>query len=329
MLAMIFEQPGNPDVMHLAAVPDPAPRDGELLVRVHASALNRADLLQRLGGYPPRPGESDILGLEFAGVVVALGPGVTAFRAGDRVYGLAGGGGYAQLATIHESLAMPTPANLSCQEAASIPEVFFTAHDALVTLGGLAAGGTALVHAGGSGVGIAAIQIVKAMNGRVIITAGSDDKCQRALALGADLAVNYHTGNFAEEVHRFTDRQGVHVILDVVGGPYWAANIASLARRGRLIIVGLMGGPITEVDLGQILSRRLRVEGTAMRSRSLEERALVRGRYQRDVEPHVRAGTIRPVIDTVFPLRAAAEAHQYMGANLNFGKIVLDVEHGC
>ena len=328
MKAIIVEKPGDADVLRLTSVLDPIPKDDELLVRVHATALNRADILQRMGGYPSRRGDSDILGLELAGEVVDVGAAVTQFTPGDHIYGLSGAGGYAQLATIHESLAMPMPKELNFQQAASIPEVFFTAGTALRTLGNLQEGERALIHAGGSGVGIAAIQIAKLLKAEVWATCGSAGKCKKAGRLGADVAINYQEQDFADEVKQRTDGEGVHVILDVVGADHWARNIASLATAGRMVLVGALSGTKTDVNLGQILGRRLQIFGTVMRSRPLADRAAMTRDYRDTLEAAIVSGKMKPVIDKVFPLREAAEAHRYMEANQNFGKIVLDVAGG-
>ena len=325
MKAIVFDEPGEAEVMRLAEVDAPGMGDQGLLVRVHASALNRADILQRRGLYAAGPGASPILGLELAGEVQAVGRDVGAFRPGDRVYGLSGGGGYGEWATIHEALALPIPDGWSYQYAAAIPEVFYTANEALRTLGHLAAGERTLIHAGGSGVGIAAIQIGKEVGAAVWVTAGSDEKCARARELGADVAINYKREEFGAVVKERTEGKGVDVILDVLGASYWERNLASLNAAGRLILVGLMGGAKVEANLGLILSRRLRVIGTAMRSQPLENRVAITRRYREWVEPRLINGTFRPIIDRVFPLREAAAAHRYMEANKNFGKIVLDV----
>lgn len=328
MKAIVVEQPGGPEQLALAEVPDPVPADGELLVRVHASALNRADTNQREGNYPPQHGASEILGLELAGEVVGLGPGADRFREGDRVYGLSGGGGYAELATLHQDLAMPIPAQWDYQTAASVPEVFFTASTAIHTLGGLESGQRALIHGGGSGVGIAAIQIAKLLGGEAWITAGTDEKCAKALEIGAARTINYKQKDFAADVKEATGGEGVHVILDLVGGPYLERNLKSLAVAGRLVEVGLMGGPKTEVNLGLLMVKRLQIFGTVMRSRPLADRVAITRHYQEQLEPALIDGRMRPVIDSVFPLRDAADAHRYMESDKNFGKIVLDVPGG-
>lgn len=328
MKAIVIDAPGDASQLRLADVPDPQPNPDELLIRVHATALNRADILQRQGLYPPPPGASEIPGLELAGEVVAVGAAVRRFRPGDRVYGLSGAGGYAQLATLPESLVMPIPDRFDFLQAASIPEVFFTANEALITLGRLQAGGRALVHAGGSGVGIAAIQIGTAIGAEIFVTAGSDAKCARARDLGAALAINYKTHDFVEAVKEHTHGRGVDVLLDVAGASYFDRNLRSLADGGRLILVGMLGGTRSEIDLGYVLRRRLQIIGTVLRARSLEERTAITRRYQEQVEPLLIAGKIVPIIDRVFPLRDATEAHRYMEADKNFGKIVLDVAAG-
>ena len=325
MQAIVIEGDGkSADSLKLAEVPDPVPGDEDVLLRVYGTALNRADILQRLGGYPARPGASGILGLELAGEVIGVGSRVTGFQAGDRVYGLSGGGGYAQLATLHQSLAMRVPDGLTWHEAASIPEVFFTANTALRTLGAVQPGERALIHAGGSGVGIAAIQIGRLIGAEVWVTAGSDEKCARAEELGADVAVNYREHSFADVVEERTDGAGLQMILDVIGRDYLDANLRALSEAGRLVLVGLMGGARAEADLGLVLRKRLRIYGTVMRSRPLIDRAAITRDYQQHLEPAIVNGEMKPIIDSVFPLRDAAGAHRYMEENRNFGKIVLD-----
>ena len=325
MKAIVVEPPGkDADSLRVAEVADPVAGDAEVLLRVHATALNRADIMQRMGGYPAQHGASEILGLELAGEVIEVGSRVRSLAVGDRVYGLSGGGGYAELATLHESLAMPIPEGMSWHEAASIPEVFFTANTAVRTLGETQPGERLLVHAGGSGVGIAAIQIGRLIGAEVWTTAGSAEKCERAAELGAQVAINYREESFADVVQERTGGRGADVILDVIGRDYWDANLRSLATAGRLVLVGLMGGAVAETNLGQLMTKRLRVFGTVMRSRPLLDRAAITRDYQEHLEPAIVAGQMRPVIDSVFPLREAAAAHQYMAENRNFGKILLD-----
>ncbi|MXX31157.1 MAG: NAD(P)H-quinone oxidoreductase, partial [Chloroflexi bacterium] len=266
MRAIVVDPPGKTaESLRLDEVPDPQPADEEVLLRVHATALNRADMMQRMGSYPAQHGASEILGLELAGEVIEAGSKVRNLSVGDRVYGLSGGGGYAEMATLHESLAMPIPDELTYHEAASIPEVFFTANTAVRTLGETLPGERILIHAGGSGVGIAAIQIARLIGAEVWITAGSEEKCERARELGADLTINYREQDFAEVVAERTGGQGVDVILDVIGRDYWDANLRALGHAGRLVLVGLMGGAVAETNLGMILSKRLQIFGTVMR----------------------------------------------------------------
>lgn len=325
MKAIVVDGDGKAaDSLRIAEVADPLAGDEEVLLRVHATALNRADIMQRMGGYPPQHGASEVLGLELAGEVIEVGARVRSLAVGDRVYGLSGGGGYAELATLHESLAMPIPAGLSYHEAASIPEVFFTANTAVRTLAQTQPGERLLVHAGGSGVGIAAIQIGRLIGAEVWTTAGSAEKCERAAELGAQVAINYREQSFADVVRERTDGRGVDAILDVIGRDYWEANLRSLATAGRLVLVGLMGGAVAETNLGVILSKRLRIYGTVMRARPLIDRAAITRDYREHLEPAIVAGEMRPIIDSVFPLREAAAAHRYMEENRNFGKILLD-----
>ena len=299
MKAIVVEPPGRTaDSLRIEEVADPVAGDEEVLLRVHASALNRADMMQRMGGYPAQHGASAILGLELSGEVIEVGSRVRSLSVGDRVYGLSGGGGYAELATIHESLAMPIPEELSYHEAASIPEVFFTANTAVRTLGETKPGERLLVHAGGSGVGIAAIQIGRLIGAEVWTTAGSAEKCERAAELGAQVTVNYREESFADVVSERTDGRGVDVILDVIGRDYWDSNLKALGITGRLVLVGLMGGAVAETSLGLILSKRLRIMGTVMRSRPLIDRAAITRDYREHLEPAIVAGQMKPVIST-------------------------------
>lgn len=305
----------------------PAPTLGAdaVLVDVHATAVNRADLLQRRGFYPPPPGESEILGLEAAGVVAAVGAGVTRVRPGDRVCCLLAGGGYAEQVAVHESMALPIPDGLDFVQAAAIPEAFYTAFVNIVQEASLARGERVLVHAGASGVGTAAIQLVKARGAVAYVTAGTDDKIARCLALGAEAGVNYKTESFAERIAALTGKQGVDVILDCVGGSYLEGNVASLKPRGRLVIIGLMGGTKAEVNLGLLVSRRLRIVGSVLRTRSLAEKVAITDAFAAEVLPLFRNGTLKPIVDRVFPIADAAAAHDYVAANQNFGKVVLTV----
>ena len=285
--------------------------------------------MQRQGHYPPQHGASPILGLELAGEVVGMGADARGFAVGDRVYGLSGGGGYGELATIHHHLAMPIPDGWDYQVAAAVPEVFFTANTAINHLGALQAGERALIHGGGSGVGIAAIQIAQLLGGEAWMTAGTDEKCAKARDLGATLAVNYKRDDFVAAVKEASGGAGVHVILDVVGGPYLERNLRSLAQAGRLVEVGTDGRRARRRSTSSLLMvKRLRIFGTVMRSRPLADRVAITRAYRRELEPALVDGRMRAVIDRVFPLREAAEAHRYMEADRNFGKIILDVAGG-
>ncbi len=326
MRAAVVSEPGGPEVFSIEEVPDPTPGPDEALIAVAASALNRADLMQRMGCYPGPPGtRDDIPGLEMAGTVEAVGERVTGWQPGDRAMALLGGGGYASMVAVHERMLMPVPDALTLEEAASLPEVFLTAFDAMILQCELRAGESFLVHAAGSGVGTAAIQIAAAQSCRVFGTAGSAEKLEQAAALGLDVGINYHDQDFAEVVRDETGGRGVNVILDLVGGPYWEQNLTALAVRGRMVIVGTMGGPRVEANLGALMGKRLRVHGTVLRARPLEEKATLVQAFVARVLPLIEAGTIRPVVDRVFELDDVSEAHRYMETNANFGKIVLRV----
>lgn len=325
MQAITFSQPGGPEVLHLSTVPDPAPTPEQVLVRVRATALNRADTLQRRGAYPPPPGESEILGLELAGEVEAVGSAATGFKPGDRVFGLVGGGGYAEKAVIDARMAMPMPQHWSFVEAAAVPEVFFTAQETIFTLGHLKAGETILIHAGASGVGTAGIQMAREIGARVLVTAGSAEKIQRCLDLGAHAGCNYKEQDFAEWIQEVTNKQGVDVIEDFIGAPYWERNLKSLKTCGRLVLVGAMGGVKVETSLVLLMSKRLKIFGSVLRARPLAEKIEVTKRFQQNWLPLLVSGRIKPIVDKVFPLAQAAEAHRYMEENKNFGKIVLTV----
>lgn len=327
MRATVITEPGGPDVLKVMEVDDPVPGPEDVLVDVKATALNRADTLQRQGGYPAPPGSpDDIPGLEFAGIVLEAGELVTGMAKGDRVFSLLGGGGYASRVVTHHRMAVPIPSGWDFVQAAAIPEVFLTAYDALFNRGGLKMGERVLVHAAGSGVGTAAVQLAHHAGAFVFGTAGSAEKLAGAAKLGLDVGINYHEQDFAAVVKEHTAGAGVDVLLDVIGGPYWDQNIASMATLGRLVEVGLMGGGRVEVDLGQLLFKRLQVWGTVLRTRPIEEKLVLNAQFKRHVLPHLASGSMKPVVDRSFPLEEAAEAHRYMETNANFGKIVLTVD---
>lgn len=326
MRAVLIQEPGGPEALRLDEVPDPVPSPGEILVRVRATALNRADLLQRRGLYPPPPGvHPRIPGLEFAGSVEGAGPAVTEFRPGQRVMGLLPGAGYAEKVVTPERLALPIPDRLSFQEAAGIPEVFLTAYDALHLQGGLGPGQTLLLHGAGSGVGTAALQLCCLSRATSIGTSRSRPKLDRCLELGLDHALLTERGDFREAVLELTGGRGVDLILDMVGAPYLEQNLSCLAPRGRLILIGLLGGPSATIDLSRILKQSLRIRGTVLRPRPVEEKIRLNQEFRRRILPFFENGALTPIIDREFPLEEAAGAHSFMESNGNFGKIVLTV----
>ena len=327
MRAAVITEPGGPGVFRVQEVEDPVAGPDEVLVEVKASALNRADLLQRQGGYPAPPGvRSDVPGLEFAGVVIGAGDRENGIAPGDRIFGLLGGGGYADRVATHELMAIPMPSNLDFAQAAAIPEVFLTAYDALFNHCELMMGESVLIHAVGSGVGTAALQLAHRAGAYVFGTAGSSDKLAKAAELGLDVGINYKEQDFAQVVWEQTGGAGVNVVLDMVGGPYWERNLASLSLKGRLVLVGLMGGNKVEANLGLLMPKRLRVHGTGLRTRSLEEKIAVTVQFKRHVLPLILDGRIQPIIDRTFPLESVSEAHEYMESNANFGKIILTMD---
>lgn len=323
--AIVVDAPGDESVMHLGEVPAPALAPGCIRIRVAATAVNRADLMQRQGMYPPPPGASAILGLECAGEVVEAAGDVEGWRAGDRAMALLAGGGYAEEAVVDAGSALRVPERLSFEEAAAVPEVFLTVFLNVFRLGALPEGGAALVHGGGSGIGTAAIQLVKAAGATIVVTAGSDEKCRRCLELGADLAVNYRTGDFVEAARSATDGRGVDVVLDSIGAPYLEKNLSALAVGGKLVLIGLMGGARTEIGLGPLLVRRLQVIGSTLRARPAEEKASIVAAFQGRFGAALEKGEIRPIVDRVLPLDQAAEAHRLVKASEHFGKVVLRV----
>jgi putative PIG3 family NAD(P)H quinone oxidoreductase len=322
--AIVFPAPGGPEVLRLETQPDPVPGQREVLVRVHAAGVNRADLLQRMGRYPPPPGASEILGLELAGEVVELGPQCRRWQRGDRVMALVSGGAYASLAIVPEETAMPIPDGLDWRTAAAVPEAFLTAYLNLFDLGNLVSDEYVLVHAGASGVGTAAIQLGREVGARVIVTAGSDAKLDLCRRLGATRAVHREREDFVVPVLEATGGRGVHLVLDVVGAPYWAANLRALRRKGRLVLVGFLGGSQGELDLGPVMRRNLVVRGTTLRGMPLEEKAKLVERCASFILPRLVNGRLRAVLDRCFPLAEAGAAHEYMTENRNLGKIVLE-----
>jgi NADPH:quinone reductase len=328
MRAVTIPAYGGPDVLTLTDVPKPRPKPEDILVQVRAAGVNRADCLQRAGTYPVPPGMrfSEVPGLELAGEVVEVGAAVTGFRAGQRVLGLVAGGAYAEYALIDQGLAVPLPEHWSFVEGASVIEVYCTANETVFELGRLAAGQTALIHAGASGVGTAAIQMARHVGATAFFTAGSQAKIDQVLALGADRGILYRAQDFVEETLRATGGEGVDVIEDFVGGAYLARNLAALKEGGRLVLVGLMGGDRCDFGLGIMLRKRLSIHGFTLRAQSLANKRAIVARFRERWLPPLAAGTINPIIHTTLPLDEVQNAHALMEANQNVGKIVLTVD---
>jgi len=317
-------QPGGPDVLRLTERPDPVPGPGEVLIDVAAAGVNRPDVLQRLGSYPPPPGASDLPGLEVAGRVASVGAGVTTLGLGDAVCALVSGGGYASRCVAPVPQCLPVPAGLDFVAAAALPETFFTVWTNVFERGALKRGETALFHGGTSGIGTTAIQLAVARGARALATAGSDEKCQACLALGAEHAINYRTTDFVAAVHAHTGGRGVDLVLDIMGGSYVPRNLAVLALDGRLVQIGLLEGePIAAVDFRRILGRRLTLTGSTLRARSVEEKGRIAEALRREVWPLVEAGRVKPLVAATFPLADAAAAHRLMESSVHIGKIVL------
>jgi NADPH2:quinone reductase len=317
---------GGPEVLKPATGPVPEPRPDEVLIRVQAAGVNRPDVAQRQGSYPPPPGASPTLGLEIAGEVVAAGPDAAPWKVGDKVCALTNGGGYAEYCTAPAPQCLPWPAGYDALRAAALPETSFTVWANLFQAGGLTAGQTALVHGGTSGIGVTAIQFAKAFGATIYATAGSDKKCAACLGLGADAAINYRTQDFAAEIKTLTGGRGVHVILDMVGGPYAQRNIRSLAMDGRLVLIAFLGGAKVEAfDLTQIMVRRLVITGSTMRPRTTAQKGAIAAELRSRVWPLLDEGKCPPVIHATFPLAQAAEAHRLMESSTHIGKIMLSV----
>jgi NADPH:quinone reductase len=320
-----IEKPGDPEVLMLASGSKPAPARGEVLIRVEAAGVNRADALQRKGAYALRPGVSPILGLEASGTIEAIGEGVQRWKAGDSVCALLTGGGYAEYAVTPEVQCLPIPRGLSMIEAASLPETFFTVWLDVFDFGGLKPGESLLVHGGSSGIGITAIQLAHSLGSTVYATAGSDAKCDACRNLGAAEAINYRTADFQKEIQRVTANRGVDVILDMVGGSYTPKNLRILAANGRLVHINYMESPKAEIDLALICARHLTITGSGLRPQPVEKKAEIAHALEKTAWPLIEAGKIKPVIDKVFPLEQAAEAHRLMESSTHIGKIVLKV----
>jgi tumor protein p53-inducible protein 3 len=325
MKAVLIDKPGDEDVLKLGTFTDPVPGPADLLIEVRCAGINRADLMQRQGFYPPPPGASPILGLECAGVVAAIGSEVKGWRPGDRVMALLPGGGYAEKAIVHYSSAMHVPAALTDEEAAAVPEVYLTAFLNLFMLAEVKTGEAVLIHGGGSGVGTASIQLLNLAGAGSIVTAGTEEKCEQCLKFGAGVAINYNSGPFAPKVKAATNGRGADVILDSIGGAYLMPNIEALAQGGRLVLIGLMKGAKAEIDLSQVLRRHLQIFGSTLRTRSAAEKAQIVSAFVARFGRELEAGAIRPPIYRTLPIAEASRAHRMMQASEHFGKIVLRV----
>lgn len=325
MKAAIITQPGGPEVLAIQEVEKPEPVGEQVRVRVRASGLNRAELLQRAGAYPaPAGSPANIPGIEFAGEVDAVGPLVRTWQPGQRVMGLVGGGAQAEYVLTHEGLLAEIPANLDFVQAAGVPEAFMTAHDALFTQAGLQLGERVLIHAAGSGVGTAAIQLAKATGATVFGTARTASKLERARELGLDAALSPH--DFAAEIQKLTNGQGVHVVLDFVGAAYLEQNFQALGLWGRMVILATLGGTQGQLNIGQLMNKRISLKGVTLRTRTLEEKMAVTRAFATSVLPLLASGKVRPIIESTYPLAEISAAHKAMGENQNFGKLVLTID---
>ena len=317
--------PGGPDQLKSARRPTPKPGEGEVLVRVAAAGVNRPDVMQRQGRYPPPAGASDIPGLEVAGEVVALGAGASGVALGDKITALLPGGGYAQYAVAAASLCLPVPKNLSMVQAAALPETFFTVWTNLFDRGGCKSGETVLIHGGTSGIGTTAIQLAAAWGAKVYATAGSADKARFCERLGAVRGIDYHSEDFVAVIREATAGKGVDLILDIVGANYLARNLEAAAVEGRVVVISLMSGAKTEINLGTILTKRLTLTGSTLRIRSVAQKALIAESVRRHVWPLIADGRVKPIIHATFPLDRASDAHRLMESSQHIGKIVLEV----
>jgi putative PIG3 family NAD(P)H quinone oxidoreductase len=325
MIAIDPESPGGPEILVPVERPVPKPGVGEVLVKVAAAGVNRPDVVQRMGLYPPPPGAPSILGLEIAGTVVSVGEGLEQALIGRPVCSLVAGGGYAQYCVAPAGQCLPVSAALTMVEAAGVPETFFTVWSNLFERGYAREGEAVLVHGGTSGIGTTAIMLGKLFGLTMIVTAGSEAKCARAVEIGADHAIDYRSQDFVEEVKRITDGRGVNIVLDMIGGDYFPRNLACLAEEGRHVSIAAQRGPTAEIRLWDVMRRRLTLTGSTLRARSVEFKSLVRDEILRNVWPDVEQGRLKPVIDTTFPLEQAAEAHRRMESSEHVGKIVLEV----
>ncbi len=325
MIAIEITQPGGPEVLRAVQRPVPQPAPGEVLIRVEAAGVNRPDVLQRRGHYPPPPGASDIPGLEVAGTIVDVGGNVDRWHVNDRVCALVAGGGYAEYCVAPAPQCLPIPENVDVVAAAAIPETFFTVWTNLLQRGALRAGERVLIHGGTSGIGTTALQLAHVLGAIAFATAGSDEKCAACQRLGASVAINYRNNDFVDVIRRETNGAGVSVVLDIIGGDYFNRNIECLAIDGRLVQIGLQGGSTSTIDLGRVMRRRLTVTGSTLRIRSVEEKGALAREVERNVWPLLANRRVSPVIDRTFSLSDASAAHQRMEAGEHIGKLVLTV----
>ena len=324
MRQVIFDGAGGPEVVKLVEAEVPTPGAGKVLVEVAAFGINRPDCIQRTGAYPPPPGETQVPGLEIAGRIVALGPNVTGVSVGDEVCALVGSGGYAEYALADAALCLPRPKALSMLEAAGVPETYFTVYDNVFTRGRLTRGETLLVHGGSSGIGSTAIQLAKHFGATVIATAGSAEKCDFCRKIGADYAIDYRTQDFVAEVLKITEKRGVDVILDMVGGPYIPKNVSILALEGRLVQIAFLQGPMVEkLNFTPVMVKRLTLTGSTLRPRTLAQKATVAAALREKVWPLLDTGAVKPLVHATFPMEQTREAHALMESSAHLGKIMV------
>ena len=325
MTVIEITEPGGPEKLVTARRPLPSPAPGEVLIKVAAAGVNRPDCLQRQGGYPPPPGASDIPGLEVAGTVVALGQGVETWKTGDEVCALLTGGGYAEYCTAPAPQCLPVPTGLTLQQAAALPETFFTVWSNVFDRARLQPGESLLVHGGASGIGVTAIQLARALGSRVFVTVGDESKEQPCLDLGAERVINYRKEDFVQVIKTVTGHQGVDVILDMVGGDYVQRNLSALAVEGRLVFIAFLRGAKMELNLAPVMMKRLTITGSTLRARPVEHKAPIAAALQKIVWPLLASGAIRPIIDRIFPLAEVAAAHELMESNRHIGKLLLQI----
>jgi len=325
MAVISISHPGGPEVLVSSTAPVPRPGDDEIMIKVHAAGVNRPDILQRQGLYPAPKGASEIPGLEVAGEVVLIGRNVDQHKVGDKVCALVAGGGYAQYCIVDATNALPVPQGLSMHEAAGLPETFFTVWTNVFERAALKPGEWFLVHGGSSGIGTTAIMLASALGSKVLATAGSDEKCKACEALGAQKAINYNTQDYVSEVKEFTQKHGADVILDMVGGDYIERNFKAAARDGRIVNIAFLNGSTAEVNFMPLMLKRLTLTGSTLRIRSVEDKARIAAALEKHAWPLLENGTIKPLIDSVFPLSSAAQAHAKMETGTHIGKIILDV----